>query len=74
MAIKKFSRLNASKTTRKAARSESPDFSGPVASNPLAAAFRFQGRTRSDEAVSDSPPGAGLETASWLPPISTLGS
>jgi hypothetical protein len=57
-----------------AVRSASPGSSGRVASIPFEETSLFQGHTPFDGAVSDSPSGAGLETASWLPPISTLGS
>ena len=55
----------------KAARSVSIGSLGPVASIRQEEPRRFRGHTRFGEAVSDSPSGAGLETASWLLPIST---
>jgi hypothetical protein len=56
--------------TRKTARSGSTGYLGLEVSTRSEEACRFQGHTPFDEDVSDSPSGAGLETAFWLPPIS----
>jgi hypothetical protein len=66
--------LSVSRTACTALRSVWPGYSDQEESSRQEEASRFEAHTRFDEAVSDSRSGAGLGTASWLLPTSTLGS
>jgi hypothetical protein len=63
---------NASRTMRKAARSVSIVPWGQEVSTPVEETCPFQGHIPFDDAASRLLSGAGLGSASWLPPTSTL--
>jgi len=69
-APKKLS-LSASRTACTGLRSESSGSWGQEVSSRFEEKFLSQGHIPFDGAVSDLPSGAGLGTASWLPPISS---